>query len=101
MTISITEPFVPRDDKNYGSATVSELTKDDLSFIDEDFKWSNTEEAEVLDILDKNLMLFVLLMTFVLNMDRTNICMFFFFERYAYINKTFFRYLSFSKCNFR
>lgn len=41
---------------------------------DDDFLWTEEEEQEVLSILDKYLMIFILLMTFVLNMDRTNIC---------------------------
>lgn len=39
-----------------------------------DLEWSEEEEKKVLYIIDTKLMPFVLLMTFVLNMDRTNIC---------------------------
>ncbi|CAO3628867.1 unnamed protein product [Mucor fragilis] len=45
----------------------------DDSLIDDDFTWTPREEDEVLCILDKYLMMFILIMTFVLNMDRTNI----------------------------
>ena len=41
---------------------------------DEEFQWTEHEEEQVLSILDSNLMPFILLMTFVLNMDRTNLC---------------------------
>ena len=41
---------------------------------DEKLEWSEEEEKNVLNKLDKRLMSFMLLMTFVLNMDRTNIC---------------------------
>lgn len=40
-----------------------------------DLEWTDEEEKKVLFIIDTRLMPFVLLMTFVLNMDRTNICM--------------------------
>lgn len=43
-------------------------------FNDGEFSWTEEKEKEVLHILDKYLMIFILLMTFVLNMDRTNIC---------------------------
>lgn len=46
----------------------------DIEFIDDDFTWTPEEEVQVLNILDKYLMIFILIMTFVLNMDRTNIC---------------------------
>jgi hypothetical protein len=39
-----------------------------------DLQWTKAEERKVLQIIDTRLMPFVLLMTFVLNMDRTNIC---------------------------
>lgn len=39
-----------------------------------DLQWTQEEEIKVLQIIDTRLMSFVLLMTFVLNMDRTNIC---------------------------
>lgn len=44
-----------------------------------DLKWTEEEEKKVLFKIDTKLMPFVLLMTFVLNMDRTNICKFTFF----------------------
>jgi hypothetical protein len=51
-------------------------TKEEVTYFfkEDEFKWTEEEEKEVLHILDKYLMLFILLMTFVLNMDRTNIC---------------------------
>jgi hypothetical protein len=39
-----------------------------------DFEWTKAEEAVVRKKLDLKLMSFALAMTFVLNMDRTNIC---------------------------
>jgi hypothetical protein len=39
-----------------------------------DLQWTEAEERKVLNIIDTRLMPFVLVMTFVLNMDRTNIC---------------------------
>jgi hypothetical protein len=79
---------------SYTAATVSELvTKDEALDIDElsvssqsdlpltstigyvpELKWSAEEEDAVRSKIDRRLMSFVLLMTFVLNMDRTNIC---------------------------
>jgi hypothetical protein len=52
------------------------IVKEELAsfFKDDEFKWTQEEEKEVLEIIDKYLMVFILLMTFVLNMDRTNIC---------------------------
>lgn len=47
---------------------------DGIEFINNDFTWTPEEEVQVLNILDKYLMVFILIMTFVLNMDRTNIC---------------------------
>jgi hypothetical protein len=41
---------------------------------DDEMEWSEEEEAKVRTILDIKLMPFMLAMTFVLNMDRTNIC---------------------------
>jgi hypothetical protein len=41
---------------------------------DENLEWTDEEEQKVRNKLDLRLMSFVLLMTFVLNMDRTNIC---------------------------
>lgn len=41
-----------------------------------DFEWTKEEEAQVRKKLDLKLMSFALAMTFVLNMDRTNICKF-------------------------
>ncbi|KAG2215422.1 hypothetical protein INT46_001385 [Mucor plumbeus] len=46
---------------------------DGIEFINNDFTWTPEEEVQVLNILDKYLMVFILIMTFVLNMDRTNI----------------------------
>lgn len=37
-------------------------------------KWTEEEEKRILFKIDTRLMSFVLLMTFVMNMDRTNIC---------------------------
>lgn len=79
---------------SYTTAAVSELvTKDETLDIDEisvssqsdlpltstigyvpELKWSAEEEDAVRSKIDRRLMSFVLLMTFVLNMDRTNIC---------------------------
>ena len=42
---------------------------------DSKLEWTEKEENEVRRILDIRLMPFILLMSFVLNMDRTNICM--------------------------
>jgi hypothetical protein len=58
--------------KNEKAALVPAETDED--FQDEDFQWTREEEADVVRIIDKYLMIFILLMTFVLNMDRTNIC---------------------------
>lgn len=41
---------------------------------DEEFTWTQEEESQVLHILDKYLMMFILLMSLTLNMDRTNLC---------------------------
>lgn len=41
---------------------------------DSKLEWTEKEENEVRRILDIRLMPFILLMSFVLNMDRTNIC---------------------------
>lgn len=43
-------------------------------------KWTEEEEKRVLFKIDTRLMSFVLLMTFVMNMDRTNICKFIIFN---------------------
>jgi len=79
---------------SYTTAAVSELvTKDETLDIDglsvssqpdlpltstigyvPELKWSPEEEDAVRSKIDRRLMSFVLLMTFVLNMDRTNIC---------------------------
>jgi hypothetical protein len=61
---------------------VDEITissQEDLSFTSTvgyvlDLEWSAEEEDSVRRKIDIRLMSFVLLMTFVLNMDRTNIC---------------------------
>jgi hypothetical protein len=39
-----------------------------------DLQWTEEEEKKIVSKLDRWLMSYVLLMTFVLNMDRTNIC---------------------------
>lgn len=39
-----------------------------------DLQWTPEEERAIVNKIDIRLMSFVLLMTFVLNMDRTNIC---------------------------
>jgi hypothetical protein len=79
---------------SYTTAAVSELSiKDETLDIDElsvssesdlpltstigyvpELKWTAEEEDAVRNKIDLRLMSFVLLMTFVLNMDRTNIC---------------------------
>lgn len=43
---------------------------------DEDLEWTREEEARVIRILDIRLMPLILVMSFVLNMDRTNLCKF-------------------------
>lgn len=45
----------------------------------QDLQWTAEEERAIVNKIDIKLMSFVLLMTFVLNMDRTNICKLFFF----------------------
>lgn len=51
------------------------LLKEELKINqDDDFQYTKDEERQVVSIIDKHLMAFILLMTFVLNMDRTNIC---------------------------
>ncbi|CAO3628910.1 unnamed protein product [Cunninghamella blakesleeana] len=41
--------------------------------VDHVHKWEQDEEQKVLQIIDKKLMTFIILMSFVLNMDRTNL----------------------------
>lgn len=64
---SISQLDSPRDEK------LPIITADN-NYHDDDFQWTQQEEAQVISIIDKYLMIFILLMTFVLNMDRTNIC---------------------------
>ncbi|KAH8553186.1 major facilitator superfamily domain-containing protein [Umbelopsis sp. PMI_123] len=59
------------DDSNISSQDDLMLTST-IGYIP-DLKWTVDEEDAVRNIIDKRLMSFVLLMTFVLNMDRTNI----------------------------
>lgn len=60
------------------SSFTSSLNTYDIDGYVPDLQWTEEEEKRVLFIIDTKLMPFVLLMTFVLNMDRTNICKFFF-----------------------
>jgi hypothetical protein len=69
------------DEKKFGQEVESDLsitsTAEDSYSIDgyvSDLQWTEDEERKILTIIDTRLMPFVLLMTFVLNMDRTNIC---------------------------
>lgn len=57
--------------------SIPQIKKEVTSFDDNELEWTQEEENEVLQIIDKYLMMFILLMTFVLNMDRTNICKYF------------------------
>ena len=62
---------------SYQSVTQQDgkLKEDSIYFEnDESFVWTLKEEQEVLGILDRKLMMFILIMSFVLNMDRTNLC---------------------------
>ncbi|KAI8083301.1 major facilitator superfamily domain-containing protein [Gilbertella persicaria] len=65
--------------KSYQAIPKNSFTEEEKSFVlvttleEEDLEWTEQEEKQVLNILDKHLMIFILLMTFVLNMDRTNI----------------------------
>lgn len=70
--------------KQLVSKSLSSTLKDAGSISDEesvttegyikDLEWTQEEEAKVLRILDIRLMPLMLVMSFVLNMDRTNIC---------------------------
>ncbi|KAI8885437.1 MFS general substrate transporter [Backusella circina FSU 941] len=57
--------------KDYGASLDEESL--DQEFDGEKFEWTAEEEQKVRNILDLKLMPFILAMTFVLNMDRTNI----------------------------
>lgn len=68
---------------NTSSVTITQGTAPDDTdprlkdeMYDSKLEWSEKEENEVRRILDIRLMPFILLMSFVLNMDRTNICMY-------------------------
>lgn len=58
------------------SFTSSEETSDIEGYVP-DLQWTEEEEKKILRAIDIKLMPFVLLMNFVLNMDRTNNCKFF------------------------
>lgn len=60
--------------KHASYQSIPQSKEEVTSFKDNGFEWTPEEENEVLQIIDKYLMIFILLMTFVLNMDRTNIC---------------------------
>lgn len=48
---------------------------DESVFMETDtLTWTEDEEAKILGKIDRHLMSFVLLLTFVLNLDRTNLC---------------------------
>jgi len=55
----------------YESSDMESVSADSY---DEDLEWTPEEEQKVRNKLDLKLMTFMLAMTFVLNMDRTNIC---------------------------
>ncbi|CEP11060.1 hypothetical protein [Parasitella parasitica] len=55
----------------YDSSDMESLSTDSY---DEALEWTPEEEQRVRNKLDLKLMTFMLVMTFVLNMDRTNIC---------------------------
>lgn len=59
---------------NPDSSLFKEEVKTKDVFQDVQFQYTDEEEQEVVSIIDKRLMIFILIMTFVLNMDRTNIC---------------------------
>lgn len=58
--------------KEHGESSGDEESFSSSNY-DESLKWTEEEEAAVRNKLDIKLMTFMLLMTFVLNMDRTNI----------------------------
>jgi hypothetical protein len=60
------------DKKAYYESTDEESFATDS--YDECMEWTDEEEQKVRNKLDIRLMSFILLTTFVLNMDRTNIC---------------------------
>lgn len=63
-------------DASFSSSSASAIsTAVDVEGYVSNLEWTDEEESKVLFIIDTRLMPFVLLMTFVLNMDRTNICM--------------------------
>lgn len=53
---------------------VSDVESFSTDSYDEKLEWTEEEEAQVRRKLDFRLMSFMLLMTFFLNVDRTNIC---------------------------
>lgn len=55
----------------YDTSDMESLSADSY---DETLEWTPEEEQRVRNKLDLKLMTFMLAMTFVLNMDRTNIC---------------------------
>lgn len=61
---------------SYQSVNQIDSTKEEVTYFfdDDQFTWTAIEEQQVLNLIDKYLMMFVLIMTFVLNMDRTNLC---------------------------
>jgi hypothetical protein len=58
------------------SLTSSQDTFDIEGYVP-DLQWTEEEEVQVVRAIDIKLMPFILLMTFVLNMDRTNNCKFY------------------------
>lgn len=75
----------PSDSSLSSSASATSVTEAVEGYVS-DLEWADEEEKKVLFIIDTKLMPFVLLMTFVLNMDRTNICMLY-CESYGYYAK--------------
>lgn len=61
-------------DASFSSSASVTSTAVDVEGYVSGLEWTDEEESRVLFIIDTRLMPFVLLMTFVLNMDRTNIC---------------------------
>lgn len=66
---------VAASDSSFNSSASVTSTAIDVEGYVSNLEWTDEEESRVLFIIDTRLMPFVLLMTFVLNMDRTNICM--------------------------
>lgn len=58
--------------KDYGS--VLDLKGYPIDEQDDALVWTENEETEILRKIDRRLMSFVLVLTFVLNLDRTNLC---------------------------